>query len=133
MSGWSKGRIALVGDAAACVSLVAGEGTGLGMTEAYILAGEIACSDDHASAFAAYQRRLRRFVDGKQKAARSFAATFAPRTSLGVWLRNQGARLMATPGLPALLVGAQMRDDFALPDYRFGELAGPARPVVARS
>jgi 2-polyprenyl-6-methoxyphenol hydroxylase-like FAD-dependent oxidoreductase len=29
------------GDAAACVSLLAGEGTGLAMTEAYVLAGEL--------------------------------------------------------------------------------------------
>ena len=36
---WSRGRTALVGDAAACVSLLAGEGTGLAMTEAYVLAG----------------------------------------------------------------------------------------------
>jgi 2-polyprenyl-6-methoxyphenol hydroxylase-like FAD-dependent oxidoreductase len=116
---WSKGRVALVGDAAACVSLVAGEGTGLGMTEAYVLAGEICTSDDHENAFANYERRLRRFVDGKQKAARGFARSFVPRTALGVWLRNQATRLMALPGAPGLLVGAQMRDDFSLPDYRF--------------
>ena len=41
---WSRGRTALVGDAAACVSLMAGEGTGLAMTEAYVLAGELACA-----------------------------------------------------------------------------------------
>ena len=39
---WARGRTALVGDAAACVSLLAGEGTGLAMTEAYVLAGELA-------------------------------------------------------------------------------------------
>jgi 2-polyprenyl-6-methoxyphenol hydroxylase-like FAD-dependent oxidoreductase len=114
---WSKGRVALIGDAAACVSLVAGEGTGLGMTEAYVLAGEIARHADHAAAFAAYESRLRRFVDGKQASARSFASSFTPRTAPGVWLRNQAARLMAIPGLPNLLVGAQMRDDIELPDY----------------
>ena len=41
---WSRGRTALVGDAAACVSLMAGEGTGLAMTEAYVLAGELLCA-----------------------------------------------------------------------------------------
>jgi 2-polyprenyl-6-methoxyphenol hydroxylase-like FAD-dependent oxidoreductase len=42
---WSHGRIALVGDAAACVSLLGGEGTGLAMVEAYVLAeGERYCS-----------------------------------------------------------------------------------------
>ena len=119
MPAWSKGRVALVGDAAACVSLVAGEGTGLGMTEAYVLAGELWASADHVSAFAAYERRLRAFIDGKQKAARGFASSFTPRTALGVWLRNQATKLMAIPGVPGLLVGAQMRDDFVLPDYGF--------------
>lgn len=117
MPAWSKGRVALVGDAAACVSLVAGEGTGLGMTEAYVLASELCESTDYASAFAAYEGRLRRFIDGKQKSAREFASSFTPRTALGVWLRNQATKLMAIPGVPGLLVGAQMRDDFVLPDF----------------
>ena len=115
---WTKGRMALVGDAAACVSLVAGEGTGLGMAEAYVLAGELVrAGGDHVRAFAAYEARLRGFVEGKQKSARGFASAFTPRTALGVWLRNQATRLMAIPGVPGLLIGAQMRDDFALPDY----------------
>ena len=29
---WSAGRVAVIGDAAACASLLAGEGTGLAMT-----------------------------------------------------------------------------------------------------
>jgi 2-polyprenyl-6-methoxyphenol hydroxylase-like FAD-dependent oxidoreductase len=41
MDCWSKGRVMLIGDAAACVSLLAGEGAGLAMTEAYVLAGEL--------------------------------------------------------------------------------------------
>ncbi len=118
MSAWTKGRVALVGDAAAGVSLVAGEGTGLGMTEAYVLAGELALADgDHGQAFAAYETRLRRFVEGKQKSARGFASSFTPRTALGVWLRNQATRLMGIAGVPGLLIGAQMRDDFEMPDY----------------
>jgi 2-polyprenyl-6-methoxyphenol hydroxylase-like FAD-dependent oxidoreductase len=118
MDAWTKGRVALVGDAAACVSLMAGEGVGLGMTEAYVLAGELAAADgDHGRAFAVYESRLRRLVDGKQKSARGFASSFTPRTALGVWLRDQAIRLMAIPGVPGLLVGAQMRDDFKLPDY----------------
>src|SRR5262245_37230082 len=35
MDHWMEGRVALVGDAAACASLLAGEGTGLAMAEAY--------------------------------------------------------------------------------------------------
>jgi 2-polyprenyl-6-methoxyphenol hydroxylase-like FAD-dependent oxidoreductase len=120
MGNWSKGRVALIGDAAACISLVGGEGTGLGMTQAYVLAGELARHDgDHAVAFAAYERRLRPFVQGKQRAARAFASSFTPRTTFGVWLRNQATRLMAVPGVPDLLMSAQLRDDFEMPDYVF--------------
>jgi 2-polyprenyl-6-methoxyphenol hydroxylase-like FAD-dependent oxidoreductase len=118
MDAWSKGRVALVGDAAASVSLVAGEGIGLGMTEAYVLAGELSLAGgEHARAYSAYERRLRVFIDGKQKSARVFASSFTPRTALGVWLRNQATRLMAIPGVPAFLIGAQMRDDLDLPEY----------------
>jgi 2-polyprenyl-6-methoxyphenol hydroxylase-like FAD-dependent oxidoreductase len=118
---WRRDRVALVGDAAACVSLLAGEGTGLGMTEAYVLAGELArCEgpcDDLRGALLRYESRLRRFVDGKQKAAASFAGAFTPRTSFGIWLRNQSVKLMAIPGAANLFVGPQLRDDFDLPDY----------------
>ena len=42
MSSWSQGRIALIGDAAFCVSLLAGQGSALAMISAYVLAGELA-------------------------------------------------------------------------------------------
>ena len=42
MKSWSKGRVALIGDAAFCVSLMAGQGAALAMTAAYVLAGELA-------------------------------------------------------------------------------------------
>jgi 2-polyprenyl-6-methoxyphenol hydroxylase-like FAD-dependent oxidoreductase len=115
---WSSGRVALIGDAAACVSLLAGEGTGLAMTEAYVLAGELArAGDDHAVAFRRYEDRLRSFVEGKQKAARQFAGSFAPRTAFGVWFRNQATRLMGIPKVADLLIGTSLRDDLELPDY----------------
>lgn len=129
---WTKGRVALVGDAAACVSLVAGEGTGLGMTEAYVLAGELARNPDHRVAFEAYESRLKSFIARKQEGARRFAGSFTPRTAIGVWLRNQATRLMAIPGLPGLLIGAQMRDDIALPDYAgdFASAGATAAPCM---
>lgn len=80
MDRWTRGRIALVGDAAACVSLMAGEGTGLAIAEAYVLAGELhACADDCATAFARYERRLMPFVKKKQESAARFASSFPQR------------------------------------------------------
>jgi 2-polyprenyl-6-methoxyphenol hydroxylase-like FAD-dependent oxidoreductase len=114
---WSSGRSVLIGDAAACVSLVAGEGTGLAMTEAYVLAGELASNAEPLEALICYEARLRRFVDGKQKAARAFANSFTPKTAFGVWFRNQAVRMLALPGASNLLLGPQLKDDFELPDY----------------
>ena len=42
MDCWSRGHVALIGDAAFCVSLLAGQGSALAMTSAYVLAGELA-------------------------------------------------------------------------------------------
>ena len=39
LDSWSRGRVALVGDAAFCVSLMAGQGSALAITAAYVLAG----------------------------------------------------------------------------------------------
>src|SRR3569623_1642104 len=41
MPEWSKGRLALIGDACACPSLLAGEGSAMAMAEAYTLAGAL--------------------------------------------------------------------------------------------
>src|SRR5271165_1803307 len=42
MDTWSQGRVGLIGDAAFCPSLLAGQGAALAMTAAYVLAGELA-------------------------------------------------------------------------------------------
>jgi 2-polyprenyl-6-methoxyphenol hydroxylase-like FAD-dependent oxidoreductase len=120
MDRWTKGRTALVGDAAACVSLMAGEGTGLAMAEAYVLAGELNDSKgDHVAAFARYQERLIPLLKEKQRAAVKFASAFAPRTRLGVAFRNIASRCLQLPVLAEFVVGRELRDDFVLPDYGF--------------
>ncbi len=117
MPSWRRGRVVLVGDAGMAVSFLAGEGAGLAITEAYVLAGEIARAEgDHQSAFTAYENRLRPFIEGKQHTAENFAATFVPQTQFGIWLRNQATKLMALPGVANLMLGKSMRDDFSLPD-----------------
>jgi 2-polyprenyl-6-methoxyphenol hydroxylase-like FAD-dependent oxidoreductase len=121
MDRWTKGRIALVGDAAACVSLMAGEGTGLAIAEAYVLAGELhACADDDcATAFARYERRLMPFVKKKQESAARFASSFAPKTSVGITFRNAVTKLMGVPLIAEFVVGRDLRDDITLPKYDF--------------
>ena len=118
MDRWSKGRVVVLGDAAACVSLLAGEGSGLALTEAYVLAGEIATAANHSEAFARYEQRLRAFIEGKQESAQKFASSFAPRTPFGIWFRAQVLKMMGIPGMTYLFIGRDLRDDFQLPPYR---------------
>jgi 2-polyprenyl-6-methoxyphenol hydroxylase-like FAD-dependent oxidoreductase len=120
MNRWTTGRTALVGDAAACVSLLAGEGTGLAMGAAYVLAGELhTCRGDHAQAFARYQERLMPFLQRKQASAAKFASSFAPRTALGLTTRNLISRLLGLPLVADFFIARDLTDTVALPDYGF--------------
>jgi 2-polyprenyl-6-methoxyphenol hydroxylase-like FAD-dependent oxidoreductase len=117
---WSKGHVTLVGDAAACPSLLAGEGTGLAMTEAYVLAGELhAAGGDVALAYRRYEEKLRAFVAGEQKGALLFRSFFVPSNRLGVMARNLITRLAALPGLSNVIAGRTV-PPFALEDYGIG-------------
>ncbi|MEV6771886.1 FAD-dependent monooxygenase [Nocardia sp. NPDC051030] len=61
---WSEGRVALVGDAAYCPSPLSGQGTSMALVGAYVLAGELkAAAGDHRVAFAAYQEKMREYID----------------------------------------------------------------------
>lgn len=118
MDAWSRGRIALIGDAAFCVSLVAGQGSALAMISAYVLAGELARADGrYWEAFSAYEARLRSYIDAKQRGAERFAAAFAPRTSYGLWFRNQVVKAFSLPGAARLAVGRDLVDRLDPPDY----------------
>jgi 2-polyprenyl-6-methoxyphenol hydroxylase-like FAD-dependent oxidoreductase len=118
MDRWTQGRVALVGDAAFCVSLLAGQGSALAMVAAYVLAGELQrASGDHEVAFARYEQRLRDFIAAKQKGALKFASFFAPRSRFGIFLGDQIMKLMSIPFVADLAVGREIRDDIALPEY----------------
>jgi 2-polyprenyl-6-methoxyphenol hydroxylase-like FAD-dependent oxidoreductase len=117
MDRWSRGRVLLIGDAAGCISLLGGEGTGLAITEAYVLAGELArAGGDHRRAFDTYEARLRPFVEGKQAGAVRLISFFATRTRFGLWFRNVAMRAMNFRPMATLFAGS-VRDDFELPDY----------------
>jgi len=98
MDHWSSGRVALVGDASFCPSLLAGQGSSLAMAGAYILAGELnAAGGDYQRAFSRYEQLLKPLIISKQHSAESFARSFAPKTALGLFLRNRGTRLFSIP------------------------------------
>jgi 2-polyprenyl-6-methoxyphenol hydroxylase-like FAD-dependent oxidoreductase len=118
LSSWTVANVALVGDAAACASLLAGEGTGLAMVEAYVLAGELHRAGGRMpAARAGYEARLRDFVTAKQKAALRLRQFFAPRTALALRLRDLAVNALALPGVGPYLLTRSLRDDLVLPDY----------------
>jgi 2-polyprenyl-6-methoxyphenol hydroxylase-like FAD-dependent oxidoreductase len=118
MDRWTQRRVALVGDAAFCVSLLGGQGSALAMTAAYILAGELKrANGDHEAAFAQYQERLGAFIAGKQQAAIKLSTFFAPSSRFGLFLRNQITNLMAIPFVAELAVGRELSNRLELPTY----------------
>ena len=118
MDRWTCGRVALLGDAAACPSLIAGEGAGFALAEASVLAGELgARPGDVAAALAGYEARIKPFVDRKQRAAEKLVPSFLPRTAAGVRARDFATLLMRLPVFPRLLMGRYLSDDMALPAY----------------
>jgi 2-polyprenyl-6-methoxyphenol hydroxylase-like FAD-dependent oxidoreductase len=117
MDRWSWGRVLLIGDAAGCISLLGGEGTGLAIAEAYVLAGELVrAGPDYRRAFDAYESRLRPFIKTKQASAVKYIPFFATRTRLGLCFRNLAMRTLNFGPLATLLAGS-VRDDFELPEY----------------
>jgi 2-polyprenyl-6-methoxyphenol hydroxylase-like FAD-dependent oxidoreductase len=71
MDRWSSGRVGLLGDAAFSSSPMSGQGTGLALVGAYVLAGELAAAGwDPDAGFARYEARMRSFVEANQEIGR---------------------------------------------------------------
>ena len=118
LDAWSRGRIVLLGDAAFAPSLLAGQGSALAMTAAYVLAGEMARAPGQpAAAFQRYEQLLRQFMTSKQTGASRFARSFAPRTAFGLMLRNQVSKVLGLPGVARLAFGPSLLDRIELPEY----------------
>lgn len=117
MPSWSSGRIALVGDAGACPSFLAGQGSALAMVEAYTLAAELAATHDHRRAFARYHDRLARLVHSKQDGARALGVAFAPRNRFQLVVRNTTMRMLGLPKVADLALGRSFHDRVELPPF----------------
>ena len=91
------------------------------MSEAYVLAGELArVPDNPLAGLIRYQTRMMPFLFDKQRAARRFASSFVPTTAFGITLRNILSSLFSFPVVGAFLLGRQLRSNFDLPHYDRG-------------
>lgn len=67
MKSWTKGRVALVGDAGYCASPLSGQGNNLAFVGAYLLAGELkVAKGNYNQAFKRYNELMRPFVEENQ-------------------------------------------------------------------
>ncbi|ROQ35336.1 2-polyprenyl-6-methoxyphenol hydroxylase-like FAD-dependent oxidoreductase [Streptomyces sp. PanSC19] len=120
MDSWSRGRVALLGDAAHCPSSLSGMGTGLALVGAYVLAGELAAAHgDHRVAFARYEEELREYAEGCQKMGDGVARLMVPDSRLMAALLNRYYKIM--PYLPgknmAAKIARRTAENITLRDY----------------
>ncbi|GAA1714637.1 FAD-dependent monooxygenase [Fodinicola feengrottensis] len=99
LDSWSRGRVTLVGDAGYGPSLASGQGTGLALIGAYVLAGELAAAGgDHVVGFANYEKEMRAFVEQNQKLGlQTVKQMVAPSKAA---IRMQTLMLRVMPKLP---------------------------------
>lgn len=116
---WSCGRVALVGDAAYAPAFLSGQGSSIAIAGAYVLASELVRHERPEPAFAAYERRLRDYVERNQNLALRTDSSVLSRTKGQLWRRN--IKLCAVPWLQRLgltrLLQTQLRsaaDDLSL-------------------
>jgi 2-polyprenyl-6-methoxyphenol hydroxylase-like FAD-dependent oxidoreductase len=121
---WSRGRVALVGDAAYCPGPAIGGSTSLAVLGAYVLAGELSVDTDHEAAFARYEGEMRDLVHSSRKFALGVAKTLIPRTRLGVTALVRGMQVVTS--LPSWMVrplaklnsnGVRLHDSMQVTDY----------------
>jgi 2-polyprenyl-6-methoxyphenol hydroxylase-like FAD-dependent oxidoreductase len=117
---WSRGRVALVGDAGYCGSPMAGHGTALSLVGAYVLAGELAAADgDHVRAFPAYQSRMRAYVEQRMELPPGGIKMAMPMSRFGIAYRDLMLRVMTSRLLSGALakMAVAKPDAIELPDY----------------
>lgn len=120
MDSWSRGRVALLGDAAYCPSSLSGMGSGLALVGAYVLAGELAAArGDHRTAFARYEREMRAYAEGCQKMGDGVAKLMVPESRLlGAFLNRYYKVMPYLPGKDmAAKIARKAAENITLRDY----------------
>ncbi|TMR93540.1 FAD-dependent monooxygenase [Nonomuraea basaltis] len=107
MDSWSRGRVALLGDACQAVSLFAGHGASMAMAAAWVLADELTTGDgDLPAALTRYEERMRLTIVDVQAFGRRFIEWMAPSSRLRIAARDWMLRLASLPGADRLLLNS---------------------------
>ncbi len=103
MPTWRQGRVALVGDACDCPTLLSGQGASLAMGGAYLLARALHETASYEEAFRRYEQQMFAFVQVQQKSGRSFAKSFLPGSPLGLFVQRTMMKVLLRPMFRGLL------------------------------
>lgn len=120
---WFSGRAGMIGDAAYCPTPLTGMGTTLAIVGAYLLAGELGRHDQHEAAFAAYEKRMRPFVEDVQRLPPGVPWLAHPKSKFGVSVVNTVAGILASSPVKKIskLFGSKekdvTKDKIELPDF----------------
>ncbi|ELR68634.1 hypothetical protein C900_00178 [Fulvivirga imtechensis AK7] len=121
MDRWYDRRVVLIGDAAYCLSLMAGQGASFAMAGAYVLARSLQESDGRlAEALKIYQDFLQPATSEKQRVALRFSNSFVPRNKFSVFLSNLYMKVMFFPPFMGFT-----KKLFGVDDSRLNLPAGP--------
>jgi 2-polyprenyl-6-methoxyphenol hydroxylase-like FAD-dependent oxidoreductase len=100
---WTRGRIALLGDACQAVTLLPGQGASLSLAAAFVLGEELLHNDDVKTALHRYEHRVRPPLIHMRRSGRRTAEWLVPSTQTRLMARNALLRLASRPGLARLL------------------------------
>lgn len=107
MPEWSQGRVALVGDSCACLTLMGGQGASMAMAGAFVLAQELGqCKGNYTQAFKNYEAFLRPVIAHMQKKAVAFARAFVPKNPFEIHLKRLIFKIALIPPFDRLTVKA---------------------------
>lgn len=96
MPTWSRDRVALVGDAAGCLTLTSAQGVSMAMGGAFLLADALhELGGDHVRAFAQYQRLMVPEVRRRQRTGRAMARTLVPAGRVSTRMQHLVVRALA--------------------------------------
>lgn len=137
MPRWSRGRVVLTGDAAWCATPIAGYGTTLAVTGAYVLAQEIIRSTDVCVALAAYEQAMRPMVEDAQAIPKIAPRLANPHSRIGIRSLHAALSVTSRPavrGIAGKLFGGRSKDaDLSRYDMPTSEGSprAPSAPVRA--
>ncbi|ASG68192.1 oxidoreductase [Francisella halioticida] len=119
MDNWYKGRVALVGDASSCPSILMGLGSIFAIVEAYVLAGELyKAKGNYKMAFDEWQNKLKDIINRKQKVGLSNLSLAASDEIVKKYLSTITIKVSSTPIVSKFIGAGIFNDQIELPEYK---------------